>query len=43
MTGDGWSEHCRDLMSASGEHVAVAIFYVSYILLVGFTLLNVRG
>ena len=37
MSGDAWSEHCRDLMAASGQHVLAALFYVSFILVVGFT------
>jgi len=33
MSGDNWSEQCRDLMERTGQGPLVAIFYVSYLLL----------
>ena len=41
MTGDNWSEHCRDLMADKGEPVYVALFYVTYMLIVFLVLVNV--
>ena len=41
MTGDNWSEHCRELMIDTGEGVYVAVFYVSFMLVVSLVLVNV--
>ena len=41
MTGDNWSEDCRDLMAETGQGPMVGIFYVSYMLLVSLVLVNV--
>jgi hypothetical protein len=41
MTGDNWSQDCRDLMAVSGQGAMVGIFYVSFMLLVSLVLLNV--
>ena len=41
MTGDNWSEHCRELMVDTGEGVYVGIFYVSFMLIVSLVLTNV--
>jgi voltage-gated sodium channel len=41
LTGDGWSEQCRDLMEESGQGQLVAVIYVSFMLIVSLVLLNV--
>ena len=41
MTGDDWSKIVRDIFVPSGMPAAVAIFFVSYQLLITFTMLNV--
>lgn len=41
MTGDNWSEHCRELMKESGQHILVGCLYVSFMLLVSLVLVNV--
>jgi len=42
MTGDNWSEHARELMAdTGGSGVYVALFYVSFMLIVSLVLVNV--
>ena len=41
MTGDNWSEHCRELMSSSGQGILVSMLYVSFMLIVSLVLVNV--
>ena len=41
MTGDNWSEHCRELMADTGQGIYVGLFYVSFMLVVSLVLVNV--
>jgi len=41
MTGDNWSEHCRELMTDTGQGAYVGLFYVSFMLVVSLVLVNV--
>jgi len=41
MTGDDWSQIVRDMFGPSGMPVGVALFFVSYQLLITFTMVNV--
>ena len=41
MTGDNWSEHCRELMTSSGQGILVSMLYVSFMLIVSLVLVNV--
>ena len=41
MTGDDWSQIVRDMFEPTGMPAGVALFFVSYQLLITFTMLNV--
>ena len=41
MTGDNWSDICRDLFEITGEGAIVALYFVSFQLIVALVLVNV--